>query len=186
MSYVDYAMDPAWDAPADTDPPPARTPVRRETVRALLRRWVVTAALAAALAGGGWLAVQHYQLHLAGAEALDAATAYALRLTNIDAANIDQSLADIAEGSTGDLHGRHLRSGDRMRRLLVDHKASAHGHITEALVKSATRDEAVVVLLVTQAVRNADSAEPVLDRSRIRMTMDRIDGHWLASKVELI
>ena len=186
MSYVDYAMDPAWDAPFDEVPPPAPAPVRRETVRALLRRWVVTAALAAALAGGGWVAVQHYQVHLAGAEALDAAKAYALRLTNIDAANIDQNLADIAAGSTGDFHGQHLRSGDRMRQLLIDHKASAHGQVTEAVVKSATRDEAVVVLLVNQAVRNADSADPVLDRSRVRMTMDRIDGRWLASRVELI
>jgi Mce-associated membrane protein len=44
----------------------------------------------------------------------------------------------------------------------------------------------VVVLLVNQAVRNADNPEPVMDRSRIRMTMDRIDGRWLASKVELV
>jgi Mce-associated membrane protein len=80
----------------------------------------------------------------------------------------------------------HTRSGAKLRQVLIDNKATARGHVTEAVVKSADRSHAVVVLLVNQAVRNTDNPEPVMDRSRIRMTMDKVDGRWLASKVELV
>jgi Mce-associated membrane protein len=80
----------------------------------------------------------------------------------------------------------HADSTPRLRRLLIDHKATARGHVTESAVKSATRNKVVVVLLVNQAVRNKDNSEPVVDRSRIRMTMEKNDRRWLASKVELL
>jgi Mce-associated membrane protein len=43
----------------------------------------------------------------------------------------------------------------------------------------------VVLLLVDQAVTNVAFPDPQIDRSRIRMTMEKVDGRWLASKVEL-
>ena len=180
MSVVDYGWEPLWEPPPAPEPPP------RANGRALARRWLAIAALAGVLGGGGWLAVEHYETHLAGAEALVAAEAYVLRLTDIDAEDIDRNFADIADGSTGEFSGMHRRSGAKLRQLLIDNKATARGHVAEAVVKSADKHHAVVVLLVNQAVRNADNPEPVIDRSRIRMSMDKVDGRWLASKVELV
>ncbi|WP_234808295.1 hypothetical protein [Mycolicibacter kumamotonensis] len=180
MSVVDFGWEPVWEPPPVPEPPP------RPNGRALMRRWLAIATLMAAVGGGGWLAVQHYQTHLAGEQALQAAEAYALRLTDIDADDVDRNFADIAEGSTGEFNRMHTRSGAKLRQVLIDNKATARGHVTEAVVKSADRSHAVVVLLVNQAVRNTDNPEPVMDRSRIRMTMDKVDGRWLASKVELV
>lgn len=175
---MEYPMEPEPDPPVQEKSRPGG--------RALMRRWLAVIALVAGLAGGGWVAVQHYQTHQAAEEALAAAQAYVLRLTNIDAGNVDQNLADIADGATGEFRGMHTRSGAKMRQLLIDHHATARGHVTEATVKSATKDNVVVVLLVDQAVTNRSNAEPVIDRSRLRMTMQKVDGRWLASKVALL
>ncbi|ULP49057.1 MULTISPECIES: hypothetical protein [Mycolicibacter] len=177
---IDFGWEPAWEPLPVADPPP------RTSGRAQLRRWLAVATLAATVGCGGWLAVQHYQTHLAGEQALEAAEAYVLRLSNIDADNVDRNFADITDGSTGQFRTMHTRSSVRLRQQLIDNRATARGHVAEAVLKSADRNHAVVVLLVDQAVRNADNPEPVLDHSRIRMTMDKVDGRWLASKVELV
>ncbi|WP_234812119.1 hypothetical protein [Mycolicibacter longobardus] len=180
MSVVDFGWEPAWEPLPVPEPPP------RAGGRALLRRWLAIATLVAIVGGGGWLAVQHYQTHLAGEQALAAAESYVLRLTDIDADDIDRNFADITDGSIGEFRAMHTRSGVQLRQLLIDNKATARGHVADAVVKSAEKGHVVVVLLVNQAVRNADNPEPVIDRSRIRMTMDKVDGRWLASKVELV
>lgn len=180
MSVVDFGWEPVWE------PPPVAEPAPRANGRAVLRRWLAIATAVAAVGGGGWLGVQHYETHLAGAEALEAAEAYVLRLTNIDADDVDRSFAQIVDGSTGEFKAMHTRSGGKIRQQLIDNKATARGYVAEAVVKSAEKNHAVVVLLVNQAVRNADNPEPVIDRSRIRMTMDKVDGRWLAGKVELL
>jgi Mce-associated membrane protein len=43
----------------------------------------------------------------------------------------------------------------------------------------------VVLLMVNQAVTNTNRPDPRVDRTRMKMTMTRVDGRWLASKVEL-
>jgi Mce-associated membrane protein len=180
VSVVDFGWEPVWELPPVPEPPP------RANGRAVLRRWLALGTLVAGVAGGGWLAFAHYETHLAGEQALAVAEAYVLRLTNIDADDVDRNFAAIADGSTGEFNAMHTRSGAKLRQLLIDNEATARGHVTEAVIKSAEKNHAVVVLLVNQAVRNAENPEPVIDRSRIRMTMDKVDGRWLASKVELV
>ena len=38
---------------------------------------------------------------------------------------------------------------------------------------------------VDQSVSNTTVPDPRIDRSRIKMTMEKVDGQWRASKVEL-
>ncbi len=53
-----------------------------------------------------------------------------------------------------------------------------------ASVKSATTNAVVVLIFIDQSVSNRNSPMPQIDRSRI-MIMDKVNGRWLASKVEL-
>ncbi|MGP3708901.1 hypothetical protein [Gordonia paraffinivorans] len=41
------------------------------------------------------------------------------------------------------------------------------------------------MLFVDQSITNTASPEPRVDRSRVVMTMEKVDGRWLASKVDL-
>jgi Mce-associated membrane protein len=172
--------DPVSDGREDTA---ATAPDSRLALRRL-----AAAALVVALTGAGylgWTAYQRHQADVAAAQALDAARNYAFKLANLDADTIDQHLADVEGGSTGEFQGRHVKSREHLRRLVVDNRVTTRGNVVEAAVKSTSPNKVVVLVLVDQAVTNAASPDPHIDHSRIRMTMEKVDGRWLASKVEL-
>ena len=156
--------------------------------RKVLQRSVITVLLIVVLGGigvGGW---QWYQAHLrdtAAQQARTAAEKYTLVLTSIDTKNVDKNFADVLAGSTGEFKDMYAKSSAQLRQLLVDNKAAAHGTVVESAVQSATADKAVVLLFVDQSISNTAVPEPRIDRSRIKMTMENVDGQWLAEKVEL-
>lgn len=68
--------------------------------------------------------------------------------------------------------------------MLLENEASAHGRVVEAAVKSARTDKVEVMLFVDQSVRNKELPQPQMDRSRIVLVMEKVDGRWLASDIE--
>ncbi|WP_343602355.1 Mce protein [Mycobacterium sp.] len=154
-----------------------------------IRRLAVAALIAVLATTGaylGWLHIEHHREEVAAAQAIDAATRYALTLSNIDAGTIDKNFADIANGATGEFKNLHAKSAGQLRQILIDNQASARGTVVDAAAKSVTPDKVVVLLAVTQAVNNSSDSNPHVDRSRLRMTMEKVDGQWLASKVEVV
>ena len=79
----------------------------------------------------------------------------------------------------------YTQSSMQLRQLLIDNKATAHGVVLESAVQSASKNKVVVLLFVDQSVANASLPDPRIDRSRIKMTMEYVDGRWRTSKVEL-
>jgi Mce-associated membrane protein len=63
--------------------------------------------------------------------------------------------------------------------------ASAHGVVSASAVQSKTPTKVVVLLMVDQTVRNTELKDPRVDRIRMKITMELVDGGWLASAVEL-
>ena len=173
----------------DADPPPdtedtedgSRWPRR-------LRIAAVVAILVAALGSSaflGWQLWQERQVQQAGQAAQQAAVAYAGILTSIDANKVDENFAQVLDGSTGEFKDMYSQSSVQLRQLLIDNKATAHGVVLDSAVQSASRDKVVVLLFVDQSVSNTSVPDPRVDRSRIKMTMENIDGSWRASTVEL-
>lgn len=151
-------------------------------------RWTAALVLAAVLAVSGyegWVLFQQRQDRIASAQALEAAQKYALALTNIDPNAIDKNFTEVLDGATGEFKDMYTASSAQLRQALIDNKAAAQGTVIEAAVKSATRNKVEVLLFVDQSVRNAVAPEPQLDRSRVTMTMQKVDGRWLAGKVDL-
>lgn len=158
----------------------------------LRRRRVVRAAVAAALVVAlgaigflGWQLWQERQIGRAGEQARQAAADYAQILTSIDSAKVDENFDAVLDGATGEFKDMYSQSSTQLRQLLIDNKAAAHGVVLESAVQSASKDKAVVLLFVDQSVTNANVPDPRIDRSRIKMTMEYVDGRWRASKVEL-
>ncbi|WP_412458088.1 DUF3329 domain-containing protein [Mycolicibacterium wolinskyi] len=148
----------------------------------------VGAVLIAVLAGAGylgWQLWQQQQVERAGQAAQQAAAAYAAVLTSIDTAKVDENFTQVLDGATGEFKDMYSKSATELRQLLIDNKASAHGVVLESAVQSATKDKVVVLLFVDQSVSNTHVPDPRIDRSRIKMTMENVDGRWRASKVEL-
>ncbi|MBD0863544.1 hypothetical protein IA539_20430 [Gordonia sp. zg691] len=171
------------------------TPRRRPVIRAgrlagLLnpRRIVAVLAIVALLAGGGyagWTLYENHAINQAEQQAVATAKDYAVTLTSIDSASIDQNFTEVLGGATGEFKDMYSRSSSQLKQMLVDNKATSKGVVIDAGVKSATTQRVVVMLFVDQSITNTASPEPRVDRSRVLMTMENVDGRWLASKVDL-
>jgi Mce-associated membrane protein len=149
---------------------------------------VLIGASVAALAGAGffgWQFWQQHQLDQAREGAQRSAVSYAQVLTSVDSNNVDDNFKQVLDGATGEFKDMYSKSSVELRQLLIENKASAHGVVVESAVQEASKDRAVVLLFIDQSVANTKLPDPRIDRSRMKMTLEKVDGSWRASKVEL-
>lgn len=157
-------------------------PQRRATLAA-------AAGLSVAVLGGlaflGWQYKQHEDVADASRTALASAQSYATTLTSIDATSVDDNFAKVVDGATGEFRDMYSQSATQLRQVLIDNKAMSKGVVVDAAIKSAAKDKVEVLMFIDQSISNVANPAARLDRSRVAMTMDLIDGRWLASHVEL-
>lgn len=154
-----------------------------------LRRGAVPLPLVASLAVNGLLGWQLWRQHEvkeAGRQAQQAAIAYAQVLTSIDSNKVDENFRAVFDGATGEFKDMYTQSSVQLRQLLIDNKASAHGVVVDSAIQSESTNKVVVLVFIDQTVANSQSPDPRIDRSRIKMTMEMVDGRWRASKVQLL
>ncbi len=133
----------------------------------------------------GWQVWQQHQIKEASTEAQRAAVSYAQVLTSIDSNKVDENFKDVLDGATGEFKDMYSQSSVELRQLLIENKATAHGVVVDSAVQEASKDKAIVLLFVDQSVTNTKLPDPRIDRSRMKMTLEKVDGRWRASKVEL-
>ena len=187
----DAADESATEIDADAVESDAASAVEvAETKRKLPSARIVAAAavFVGLLAGAGvlgWQVWQARQIDHAGQEAQRTAVSYAQVLTSIDSNNVDENFQQVLDGATGDFKDMYSKSSVELRQLLIENKATAHGVVIDSAVQSVSKDRAVILLFVDQAVANTKLPDPRIDRSRMKMTLEKVDGRWRASKVEL-
>jgi Mce-associated membrane protein len=162
---------------------------RKRPWRRYLRRSIVPSLLVASLAVSGFLGWKQWQEHeikQAGEQAQQAAIAYAQVLTSIDSNNVDQNFRQVLDGATGEFKDMYTQSSVQLRQLLIDNKATAHGVVVDSAIQSESTNKVVVLVFIDQTVTNTQAPDPRIDRSRIKITMEKIDGRWRASKVQLL
>jgi Mce-associated membrane protein len=172
----------------DADEVSAVEVVETKRRRPSLRIVAAVVAFVGLLAGTGilgWQVWQARQIDHAGQEAQRTAVGYAQVLTSIDSNNVDQNFKEVLDGATGEFKDMYSQSSVELRQLLIENKATAHGVVIDSAVQSVSKDRAVVLLFVDQAVANTKLPDPRIDRSRMKMTLEKVDGRWRASKVEL-
>ena len=180
------AVKPAGDDTGDAETPDA-PPSPRTRLRYTLTAVAILIFVAALGSSGyfGWQYKQQQDIDSASRAALSSAKRFAVTLTSIDTNSVDQNFTQVVEGSTGEFKDIYSQSASQLRQVLIDNKAMSKGTIVDSAVKSASKTKVDVVLFVDQWITNVASPQPRLDRSRVAMTMELIDGRWLASKVEL-
>ncbi|WP_406815516.1 DUF3329 domain-containing protein [Mycobacterium sp. M23085] len=157
--------------------------------RRYLRRGALPALLIASLTISvflGWRQWQDHQLKVAGEQAQQTAVGYAQVLTSIDSNKVDDNFKQVLDGATGEFKDMYTQSSVKLRQLLIDNKATAHGVVVDSAIQSESADRVVVLLFIDQTVTNTAAPDPRIDRSRIKMTMEKVDGRWRASKVQLL
>lgn len=154
-----------------------------------LRRSIMPLLLVASLAVSGflgWRQWQDHQVKVAGEQAQQAAIAYAQVLTSIDSNKVDENFRQVLDGATGEFKDMYTQSSVKLRQLLIDNKATAHGVVVDSAIQSESTNKVVVLVFIDQTVTNTAAPDPRIDRSRIKMTMEKVDGRWRASKVQLL
>jgi Mce-associated membrane protein len=171
------------DAQPESDGQPRSRPWRRRLLAGIVVVIFIAALCVSAFLG--WASFQQRELTRAGQQAQQAAIAYAQILTSIDSNRVDDNFNKVLDGATGEFKDMYTQSSVQLRQLLIDNKASAHGAVVESAIQSETKNKVVVLLFVDQSVSNASVPDARIDRSRIKMTMDFVDGRWRAGQVEL-
>ncbi|MCC3330694.1 hypothetical protein [Nocardia abscessus] len=185
------AEQPADSAAAQPGPSESTRRGRMSRVLPLVRRGLLPVGAAVAVAAIvaaavlGWQLKKERDVDAAAEAGLAAARSYAVTLTSVDSGTLDRDFAAVLDGSTGEFHDMYTRSSGQLRQLLLDNKATGKGTVLDAAVKSATETKVEVLLFIDQTVTNTASADPRVDRSRVLMTMELVDGRWLASRVYL-
>lgn len=179
-------MDSASQTPPD--PPPAagrRTFSRRSRFAALAAVGVL-----AGVGYGGWRLYEHHETEVAAQQAMAAAQKYVMTLTNFDAVHPDPSdeadMDYLLEAATGEYKDMYALSQAKLLKLQVEKKATGRGTIVDSAIKSASKDKVVVMLFADQAVTNTDTPDPLLDRSRLRVTMHKVDDQWRVGYLEAL
>lgn len=151
--------------------------------------WTAAAVAVIAVASGtaiiGRLYEEQRLEERSSREALTAAQEFAGVLTNVDSTKLDENYGKTMDGSTGKFKDMYGKSSAQLRQILVENKANSRGVVVDSAVKSATPNKVEVLLFIDQSVSNVAVPDPRMDRSRVQMTMEKIDGRWLASDVEL-
>lgn len=164
----------------------ARTEPRR-WIRSAVRgvAAVVLGAVLAAAGYAGWLLYQQHQTDIDTAQALDAAKQYAVTLTSTDPNAVDKNFNDILNGATGEFKDQYTRAGSLLRKAMIDNQVATHGTVLESAVKSAHPGKVEILLFVEQSVTNSTTPQPAVEVNAIAITMEKVGGRWLASKVVL-
>lgn len=163
--------------------------LRRPTPRA-----AVIALLLAALGTAGYegrLLFAQHQRQVAAHQALDAAQQFAVKFTNADPATIDQVIDEITGASTGEFKAKYVKNISQLRSMLIENKVTTRGTVVRSAIESVSPNRVEVLMFVRESFSSAalpkpapdPSAEPSTDVVGMAITMEKVDGRWLAGKV---
>ena len=154
---------------------------------------VVVLALPVVLAGALWLwqARELDQAEDARAEdraAVNAATALTLAWASVDHREVDEYVAAVRSGSTGDFLQEFDNAEPFLRQTLKDNKSVQVPTIPKegAALLERSGDEARVIVAMDAAVSNKSTRRPQARQYRLQVHLRKQDGEWLVSGLEFI
>ena len=97
----------------------------------------------------------------------------------------DQHTADVEKLLTGSFREEFAKgAGQNVKPLAVQNQAVVQARAGEVGVMSASDNTVRVLAFVDQTTTSAKLDRPQLDQNRVILTMTKVDGRWLVSKVE--
>jgi Mce-associated membrane protein len=168
---------------------PARRSVQVPLPSGRLLVALIALVVVAGLVAGLVVAVLrlHHQNALAFARrsALVVATQYTQQFATYDYRDLSHDFALTEAHSVDPFLAQYRKETAQIEPDLVKLKSSSTGKVLSAGVASATTSHAVVDLFLDQTITNSASNQPRVDPQRVEMTMARVHGRWLITKVEL-
>jgi Mce-associated membrane protein len=119
-------------------------------------------------------------------ELVAVAETYAVNLTSYDFSKLDEDFARVLDTATGQFKSEYEVAKESLRKAIVQFQGKATGTVLARAVLSLDGDQAEVMLFVDQTVTNANTAQPRIDRLRMRMGLEKQSGRWLINKLDLV
>ncbi len=145
---------------------------------------VIVLALAAGVGVLFYQYRQNEQTEQARTDAVSAASAQATSMLAYDFDNVDQQLGSAADGLTGDFRDEYTKLvTDVIAPSAKEKSLTVQVTVQGTAVVSADPDEATILLFLNQITTSTDVPDAASSGSRVRMTMEKVDGRWLASEL---
>lgn len=116
--------------------------------------------------------------------ALAAAESHAVDLLSYDYRHLDRDFARAGKALTGSFADDYATTTKTVvRPTALEVKAVVTAEVAASSVVRASQNQAVVLLFVNQTTTSTRVEGPKVDLNRVRLTLTRVDGDWLVSKV---
>ncbi|TQF68738.1 hypothetical protein FK531_13120 [Rhodococcus spelaei] len=137
----------------------------------------------------GALLWQHHSVTAAQSEResfLRAARDGATNMTTISHQHPEQDVQRVLDGATGQFHDDFEQSADSYISVVKQAQVSAVAERVDAGIESEGDGTATVLVQVTSKVTNRTGPEAQPRISRLRVTVDEVDGGYKVSKMEFV
>ncbi|WP_314035312.1 hypothetical protein [Dietzia sp. CH92] len=167
-----------------------------EGTRGGVPRWLAVVAVIVLVAGlavlgvGGTRYLQARAAHQVAQDREEVAEAAAQVIINafsFDHRDVDDSLAQLAEASTGDFLAEQEQWAEDVRTRVLEQKAVTTATVSHTAVKSLDRDAGdAAVLVVFTAHSEREGQDDITGRQAMRVDLTRVDGRWKADAVNQV
>lgn len=152
---------------------------------------VLAVVLVGLLAAAGWLGYEWHgatQRAQAQEQAVATARQFVVDFVSVSAATIDQDLARVAVGATGEFGDEFRQGMPAVRAAVLDNAVASTGTALRAGLVSADGDSAVVLVAADATVQNAKVPEGRVAHYRIQLDLarDPDSGAWLVAKLQFV
>ncbi len=179
------AAEPRTAGDAGRAPGAARGP--RRTSRSDLVVLVAALVVLALVLSAALLAVRarsEDRVEQARTAALAAAESHAVDLLSYDYRHLDRDFARAGKALTGGFADDYATTTETVvRPTALQVKAVVTAEVAASSVVRASQNKVVVLLFVNQTTTSTRVEGPKVDLNRVRLTLVRVDGEWLVSKV---
>ena len=119
-------------------------------------------------------------------DAIRVASAQVVDLTTIDAAHVDDRLADLRKRTTGDFRRQLQGISETFRSVVRSGKVQTAGDVVAVAVTSVSDRRAHVLVANRTAVTNTSAKQPTTRAYRIGVDLVRVKDTWLVSGMEFV
>jgi Mce-associated membrane protein len=169
----------------DDDGEPRRARLGFSTVIAVLA--VLTIALGAGTTVLGLKVKEQRATQQAAKEATFASSHAAQKMSSYDYRTLDTDLKAASALTTGKLHTQYGKLADQLKTVAVQQQAVSNTTVMKIGVVSATPDKVVTLVYANRSsATKSDKEQRLPEPLRIKMTMVKKDGKWLASEVTVL
>lgn len=119
-------------------------------------------------------------------DALAAARQSALNLTSIDQENIEEDIANVLDGATGEFRQDFAARAGELESLLTENDVTAEGRVLEAGLVRSDRRSATALVIVDSTVSNTAAPDGRVNSYRMRLELEKVGDRWLTSSLEFV